>query len=189
MELTKIKMAKDLSKVFIAWNKTTSTEKLLGNGTEEDGEDESEKVDANHEYTVKGKHRPHKDFVDSMKSLRKFALELYEVEIESTKIASWNVFEIAIAGDVFLKKSRATFILAHLIKATGKYAETKLSQVTMYPEKDETDRYHNAEKMSKAIEKCIEEAFKYLNGKYEEDDPDQLPLFSHDEKLELHFTK
>lgn len=149
-----------------------------------DGEEDVDNIIGN-QYIITGKHRPHKDFVDAMKKLRKHGLELLEINTEN--FTDWTVQEISISGDLIMRQSRVVLTLAKRIKRTDKVATIKTPQTTMYPEKEDEDRYPGAEAMSKLIESAIDEAIAYLNGKYEYDDG-QLPLFPW-ENLETNFTK
>ncbi len=148
------------------------------------GEEEADNIVGNM-FVITGKHRPHKDFVDAMKKLRKSGLELLEITTDS--VTDWTVQEISISGDVVMKQSRVVMTLAKKIKRTGKVSTIKTPQTTMYPEKEDDQRFAGAEAMSKLIESCIDEAVKYLNGKYESDEK-QLPLFPF-EVLETNFDR
>ena len=122
-------------------------------------------------YSVKSERRPSKDFVSAMKSLRKYALELAEIN-DSTE-SNYSVSTVKIDGDMLMKQSRASITLAKYIERTGKVIQIKLGQVTMYGESE----YHNLTKFTNLIEKLEERAWAYLSGEYEEDIPNQLPLF------------
>ncbi len=148
------------------------------------GEEEADNHIGN-QFVITGKHRPHKDFVDAMKQLRKPGLELLEINTDS--VTDWTCQEISISGDVVMKQSRAVLTLAKRVKRTDKVATIKTPQATMYPTKEDEQRYAGAEKMSKQIESCINEAVAYLNGKYETEDG-QLALFPF-KQLETHFQK
>ena len=151
----------------------------------EAGEDKSKKA----KYAITNDDRPHKDFVNAIKKLRKFALELLEIDVDAKSIGDWTVTEVHLSGNVVLRQSRAQLRLAKSVERTGKVAElTKTPQVTMYPQNEDAAPYENAEVMSKQIEVVIDEAFAYLNGKYEGDPKGQLPLFSV-ENIETNFHK
>lgn len=168
------------NQVFIGFVNVLSDSK---NGTEE----EEEQI-ISPEYTAKSPHAPHKDFLDAMKKLRKYALESSEMTVDSKEMPQWNVSEIKIAGDMDMQNSRVQFVMSKLVKRINKYIKVgPTPQVSMYPEKDDALRYHNAEAMTKEIEKVIDEAFKYLSGKYADDEDSQLPLFDIDPKLQTHF--
>jgi len=175
-QIKKIKLHPDLSKVRIEWdNLVTSTE----------AEDEESKPLKN-EYGVTGRYKPRKEFVDTMKKLRKFGHELCGMTVESKEIGDWTVSEVSFAGDVLLKQSRAVLKLSKETP-TGKLIDFKCPQVTMYPEKDDESRYTGAEKMSVILEDLIEEAWLYLNGEYA--DEGQLPLFQTEPKLQTNFDQ
>lgn len=151
--------------------------KSKGNGTDEDADD----IDQDDEagafiatgYVIDSQRRAHKDFIDAMKGLRKFALDLCEIDVDSKLIGAYTVCKVKIDGDVDKKQSRAVMTIAKTVKTTDKIVKIgPTRQVTMYGESD----YGKAEAMSKAIEACIDEAYEYLGGKAEESD--QLPLFS-----------
>lgn len=172
-QLRKIKFSNELDMTEIMF--------VLLNAGASEKEEEEENDDAQaeqvmpHSYTVKSPNEPHKDFVDAMKKLRKFALEVCEIEVDSKDIACWNVSEVQIAGDYLLKQSRVVMTLSKVVKASGKVIKFKTPQVTMYPQKDDQVKYHNASKMTEAIEQVIKEAWLYLAGKYSQ--KGQLALF------------
>ncbi len=131
-------------------------------------------------HTAKSTIKPHKDFLNCLKQLRKHALEICEIEVDSKAISSWHVCGIKISGDVELKKSRVQLILAKDVKRTGKRMEfNNCPQITMYPEPDadSAKMYHDIAKLTPIVEDLIEEGFSYLNGKYE-DETIQLKLFA-----------
>lgn len=142
--------------------------------------DEENRVKVN-KFSVESEERPHKDFVNSMKKLRKHALDLIEIDLNpetsSKDLPTYTVSALKIAGNYLLKKSRVTLTLAKYVKRSKKVCETDLPQVTMYPEKEEAQMYPEAEKMTAIIEDIIEECWSYLEGKYEDEDPGQLALF------------
>lgn len=139
-----------------------------------EGEDENE-TSAN-EYTVRSPNRPHKDFLDAMKKLRKDALAIGELNFDAKSITSMTVSDIKISGDMVMKQSRVQMTLAKEVKRTGKRIKIgPLPQVTMYGTKEESD-YDNTEAMTQLIEAVVKEAWAYLEeGKC--DGEEQLPLF------------
>jgi hypothetical protein len=179
-QIKKIKMAKDFSTVLVSFTEQEETD--FGYSQE----DEDSAV-IPHEYSIKGRHRPHKDFIDAMKSLRKMALEANEMTVDSKEISSWTVNGLDIAGDMFLKQSRVVLILAKTVKRTGKVSEMKTTQITMYPEKDDPQAFKDVDKLTKGIEYVIGEAWEYLNGKYDENISSQIPLFETQKPLQLQF--
>lgn len=126
-------------------------------------------------FTVQSGNKPHKDFTDSMKKLRKFALEVCEMPIpeNSKHLGQYTVSGIKISGDLTMKQSRVVLTIAKTIERTGKVVKIVTPQVTMYGESE----YPNADKMTEIIEDAIEEAWSYLNGKYADESNGQLPLF------------
>jgi hypothetical protein len=182
-QITKIKLSKDLNKVIIQFTELEETE--FGNGEE----DEEGSSVLPHVHTILGRHRPAKDFIDAMKGLRKFALDSNEMTVDSKELPLWTVSTVDIAGDMFLKQSRVVLTLAKMVKRTGKVSEMKLGQITMYPEGDDPTAYKDADKLTKAIEVAIVEAWEYLNGKYDDADLSQLPLFPTEKKLETNFDR
>lgn len=174
-----IRISPDQDEVKITFENITTKEII-------EGEDENEIK--GHKYSITGRISPHKDLTDLMKKLRKYALSLNEIEVDSKDMPKWTVQAISITGDYLLKKSRCVMTLAKEIKRTGKVAIMKTSQVTMYPQMDEENRFEDAEKMSEIIEAIIEETWLYLNGKSEDDD-NQLQLFPTEPKLETNFVK
>lgn len=145
---------------------------------------ESETASLINEFQVKGKFKPHKDLTDSMKKLRKFALEICEIEVDSKDLPNWNVSALKIDGDLLMKQSRVTLTLTKKVKRTEKLISFNTPQTTMYGESE----YHNAEKMAPVIEDVVEEAWSYLDGTKREQEG-QLPLFTRGETIELNFTK
>jgi hypothetical protein len=176
-QIRSIKIKGDLSSVSIGFEEAKEIE----------GDEEEDVVIKNH-YSVKSKYRPHKDFTDAMKKLRKNALEVCEITVDSKSIGDWNVSGLSVAGDMEMKQSRVILTVTKTVKKTGKEISFKTPQVTMFPEKDEENRYHNAEELTKGIVKAIEEAMKYMGGKYDDSAEDQLPLFTFDD-IQLVFDK
>ena len=121
---------------------------------------------------VQSPDEPHSDFTNALKALRKPALELVEVEVERDRLNTYTVSGITIAGDMALHQSRVELTIAHQVKRTGKVVELETGEVTMYGESD----YPGMESMTKQIEKVIDEAWEYINGKFATSN--QLPLFS-----------
>jgi len=163
-QLVHLKLAPDLSSVKIKFNDIVT---LPGaEQDEEEGESSIRKIP----YTVDGPFRPHKDLVNSMKKLRKHALDILGIKLEdeSKQIGEWSVIEIKIQGDVLTKQSRVTMKLAKLVELTKAVCPIKVPQVTMYPAADDQVKYHAADKMTVIIEDIIEEVWSYLNGKYDE---------------------
>lgn len=165
--INQVVMSADLNKVEVYWTRRCIIEGV--NGADNKVNDTP--------FWVGGNYRPHKTFVDKMKELRKFCLELVEIEVDTKALPNWTVGTLKIQGDLVMKQSRAVMILAKKIKFTGKVTYMNVPQVTMYPSMDDKDRYHNAEKMTEVIEAVVRESEAYINGKYETEDEDQLALF------------
>lgn len=150
-----------------------------------DGEEESTTKMIPHK--IDGPFRPRKQMIDSMKKLRKFALELLEIEVDSRDIAHWTVSQIKISGDILKKNSRVVMTLAKFVKATGKMSEIKCGEITMYPTVDDKVKYHKAEEVTAIIEDIVEEVWLYMEGQHDEGD---LAVFTrNEEQLQLEFTK
>lgn len=149
------------------------------NGEPETDEDEGEGIKLRpRKYTAESGSGdvPHKDFINAMKKLRKFAFEIAEMTVDSKELPTWTVSEISISGDYVQQQSRVVMKLSHYIKSTKKVIPLgPFPQVTMYPQNDDAVKYHNAAQMTKIIEEIIHEAWLYLDGKF--DQKGQLPLF------------
>lgn len=171
-QLRKVKISNDFDSVEVAFVLINPNEQVP---TEEEEDEESDGSVKPNEYKTKSHNRPHKDLTDSMKKLRKHALEICEITIDSKEISSWNVAAMDISGDYLMKQSRVILTLSHFVKSTGKVISFKTPQITMYPEKSDAVKYHGADKMTTIIEDVIEEVWSYLAGKYEQ--KGQLPIF------------
>lgn len=181
-QLKSLTIKPDFSRIKITFAEVTTHEPVEG---------DDENVVTSNEFSVSSANRPHKDLLDSMKKLRRYGLEILEIELadEAKSIKNWNVGSIKISGDLLLKQSRVELTLDKKIELTGKVAKIKTSQVTMYPQVDDAVKYHNADKMTAIIEDIVEEVWSFLNGKYDSDtDPNQLALFPdrEDNKLIQH---
>ena len=176
-QLRKIKIDPELNSVEIEFVELVVVE------DEESGESKTVQIP----HSVKGPFRPHKDLVDSMKKLRKHALQV--VEIDTDSLPHYTVSSIKISGDLILKQSRVVMTLSKFVKSTSKIVPIKCPQVTMYPTDQDKVKYFDAEAMTTIIEDIVEEAWSYLRGKYEQSG--QLPLFvrAEGEFIETNFTK
>lgn len=168
-QLRSVEIASDLSTVDIKFHEIVILEPI-----EEGDENVVKKIP----YATKAPIRPHKDFHESMKKLRKFALELLGLDYIATdakNIKAFTVLKISIAGDYLMKQSRVKMVLSLLVEETGKVVDIDVPETTMYGE----SKYHNIEKMTAVIEDIIEETWSYLEGKNGEDDfkNGQLVLF------------
>ncbi len=178
-QITSIKINDDLNGVKIGFGYSV----LLETEGEEEGNDF-----ISNDYQIKSKLRPHKDFLDSMKQLRKHGLEICEMSVDSKELKEWTVAGFKIAGDMILHKSRVVLEMSKKVQRTNKIIKFKTPQVTMFPEKEDELRYAEAEKLTVLIEGVIAEAWAYLNGKFEDTDI-QLKLFENSQKLETNFTQ
>lgn len=177
-QITSVKIEDDLNGVKIGFGYSTMVE------NEDSGDNNFSPID----HGIKAQLRPHKDFVDAMKSLRKYGLEICEMTVDSKEIKDWSVLGFKIVGDMTLHKSRVVLEMAKKVQRTNKIIKFRTPQVTMFPEKEDTERYAEAEKLTRLIEQVITEAWAYLNGKFE-DQEIQLKLFENSPKLETNFTR
>ena len=121
---------------------------------EKDGEASREVLN---EYPVKCGYKPNKSFKDAFLSLRQYGLELGEFSSEDK--TQYSVLSLEITGVMELQNSRAQITLSKWVKRTGKNIKIQPGEVMMYG-----DEYKNADKMTKAIEKVMDEAWKYIRG-------------------------
>lgn len=136
----------------------------------QEGEEENTVID--NMYMITSKHKPHKDLLDAMKKLRKHALAIIDLTVDSKDLPRYSVTSVDIAGDLVMKQSRVTITLGLENKRTGKIIPIGGSQTTMYGDSD----YADAPAMSKLIEELVEQIWLYLTGKYEQEQ--QLALFA-----------
>ena len=182
-QITSIAMSKDLE-VSIGFTEAVPNEGSIlrafpnpaGNGVEEEEEDLEETPARVINHTIDAPYRPHKDFVSAMKGLKKHAIAICEMP----GMSDFDVVKVSIDGDILLKQSRVVMTVSKHVKSTDKEIKFKTPQVTMYGESE----YSGAEAMSKVINEVIDEAWKYIDGKYSEEEGKQLPLFARQE-LEL----
>lgn len=109
-------------------------------------------------YMIDGGYKPHKDLLEALLSCRKYALDLGEFSGEDR--TQYTVAKVKIAGNMALQNSRVSFTLNKWVKRTGKAIKIEPGEVTMYG-----DEYKDATKMSKQIEKLMDEVTQYINGK------------------------
>ncbi len=153
---------------------------IAGSG---EGEEQDDDKVQEHLFTVKSMLRPHKDLSDSMKKLRRLALEVLEINLAETKdYSAWNVTAINIAGSVTLQKCRLVMTLSKKVKLTGKECPIKTPQITLFPDAEDKVKFPFADKIAPIIEDIIEECWSYLNGKSE--DEGQYALFPNRELIE-----
>lgn len=117
----------------------------------------------------------HEDFGNSMRVMRKHCMNIYGMDVpEPKKLADYTVVGLSVNGDILLKQARVTLTLGKRSKITSKLMKTKLSEVTLYGQSE----YDEADKLAPMVEKALEEATAYLNGKFGGDDARiKLPLF------------
>jgi len=138
----------------------------------ETGDEMAEDETVVNEYSVRSPHAPHKDLLDSMKKLRKFALEICEMIFETKALTFYDISAIKINGDVAMKQSRVIFTISKEVRRTGKFVKIVTPETTMYGESE----YERAAEMSKLVEVVIQEALMYLDGKGAQDS--QMKLFT-----------
>ena len=161
--------------------KTTFIERVpnaLSEGEEEaelpeeaEEEGEEQELFTDNEYTVKSRYMPHKDFLNAMGKLTKYALEICEIDDKSTN--NYYVSSFRIQGDMTLKQSRIILTLCKFVERTNKVIKFNTPQVSMYGTSD----YQKAQHLTKAVEDVLFEAWAYVAGKYGDQPKGQLPLF------------
>lgn len=177
-QLLNLKIAEDLNHVEIKFAEV--------NARESDSEEEDD-IKQN-TFTAESTNRPHKDFVDAMKKLRKHGLAILGIELadEAKQLKNWTVSGIKISGDMLLKQSRVILTLSKKVDLTGKIARIKTGQVTLYPKVDDAVKYHDADKLANLVEDVVKEAWAYLfSGKYESETNPQLALFPEKHSLKV----
>lgn len=179
-QIQSIKLSDDHNEVEVSFVNTITPE----SDSEEIGEESKKQI----EQYFYSKIRPHKDFIDAFKKLRKAALEICDIEVSNKSLSDWNVSGVKIAGDMFLHQSRVILTLSKIVNMTNKVIKFKTPQVTMFPEMEDTERFSGAEALTKQIESLIDETWAYLNGKFEDEEM-QLELFHSEPKHETHFTQ
>lgn len=123
------------------------------------------------EHSINSPRLAHKDLLDALKKLRKYALETCEMITDSKATTFYTVSEISIDGDMSLRQARVIMTVSKEVRWTGKQIKWKTPQITLYGESE----YPNHEALAKQIEVVISEAWEYLDGKSQRGD--QLPLF------------
>lgn len=143
---------------------------------------EDESAEYSIPYKCRVPFRPHKDLIDSLKKLRKPALDCLGIDLadESKSIKNWVVTGISLKGDHNLHQARVNIILGTKNKYTGKMSEIETGQITMYPESEEKAKYPHAEKIAPIVEDIIEEVWSYMAGKHESGLNPQLALFANE---------
>lgn len=123
--------------------------------TEEEGAPAKEVFN---QFPVLCQYKPHKDFMDALLSCRKYGLELIEMETESR--TQFTVLSLKIKGNMAMQNARVEFTLSKYVKRSGKTLKLPCGEVTMYG-----DDYKKTAEMTKAVEKVLDEASKYMGGK------------------------
>lgn len=126
-------------------------------------------------YPIRAEYKPHKDFLEALLATRKFALDIAELTKEDK--TKFVVNTIHIRGNMALQNSRVKFLLHLWAKRTGKNIPIQTGEVTMYG-----DEYEKTAEMTKALDKLIDEAWKYIRGKNGEEI--QLALTFQEEETE-----
>ena len=156
-----ISMKADLSKVAVHFDYA------LESAQDEENDDEVDKI-------IKTNIRPHKDFVDVMKKLRKLALDIISIKADAKEIGEYFVTELKIAGNMELHQSRVSMkVSRHIAKSGVKYA-LPIPQTEMFPEKENKKAYHKHEELATLVYEACKQAMLFIGGKYETSG--QLPL-------------
>lgn len=103
-------------------------------------------------------YKPHKEYMEALLSTRKYALDLGEFADENR--TQYTVQSMKITGNMAMQNSRVSFVLNKFVKRTGKNIKIAVGECTMYG-----DEYKDTTKMTKAVEKVLDETWKYINGK------------------------
>src|SRR5688572_2527787 len=101
-----ISMKADLSKVSVHFDYA------LESAQSEEEDDEVDKI-------IKTNIRPHKDFVDVMKKLRKLALDIISIKADAKEVGEYFVTELKIAGNMELHQSRVSMKVSRHVDKTG----------------------------------------------------------------------
>ncbi len=132
--------------------------------------DEGDDIEAiSNDYSVKSGMRVHDDLLDAMNALRKIACDL--CGIEPKPLNQFAVVGIKISGDMLMNTSRVVLTVSKETKY-GKDVEFKTPQIIMYGESE----YPKSKELSQLIELVVEEAWKYIGGKYGQGHSGQLSL-------------
>lgn len=153
-QIRSIKLKADLSKVTISFVDVVDAEST-------EGEEDSTVIDT--KYTAKSKHKPHKDFVASMRKLLKHALASCEIEIDNLK--NYSVLGLNITGDLFMNQSRVVMILAKRVERTEDVIEWSSPQITLSDE----SKYQEWKDLQKLVKLVFDEVWLYLQGKHDGD--------------------
>lgn len=171
-----VKITPDLNKVQVKFIEKIIMEPLPG-------QDDSQEYHIPHQCTPP--FRPHKDLIESLKKLRRPALDFIGINLAdvSKDVKEFTVLSIKIAGNMDLKQSRVTIILAKKVDKLDELVEFPIPQIIMYPNEEEKVTYWNSDKIAPIVEDIVEEVWSYLyHGKFDDSLPEakqlkQLNLF------------
>lgn len=122
------------------------------------------------EWPAKCSHKPHEDFKNELLKLRKYALEICEID-EKTK-TQYKVTSMVISGSMELEQARVMFSLRKDIKKLGRPANITTPQILLYGEE-----YERAGELEEQVQRVIAEALLYVSGKTGENNgKEQLQL-------------
>lgn len=159
-------MKPDLSKVVVHFDYS------LESAQDEENDDQVDKI-------IKTNIRPHKDFVDAMKKLRKLALDIISLKADAKEIGDYFVTELKIVGNAEMHQSRCSMKLTRQLEKLGTRVNIPIPSIKMYPEKEDVTAYPKHEELVVAVREACNEAMKFVQGKYEVNG--QLPLeYDHD---------
>jgi hypothetical protein len=96
--------------------------------------------------------------LEALLACRKYALDIGEFNAENK--TQYTVDSVEIKGRMDLQNSRVLFRLSKYVKRTSKMIPIDVGETIMYG-----DEYKDSTNMSKAIEKLIDEVWKYIGGK------------------------
>lgn len=160
-QIKSISMKPDLSKVTVHFDYS------LESAQSEEDDDEVDKI-------IKTNIRPHKDFVDVMKKLRKLALDIISIKADAKEIAEYFVTELKIAGNMELHQSRCAMKLMRNIDKTGVKYTIPVPQTEMFPDAENKKKYAKHEELAALVYEACKQAMAFIGGKYEI--TGQLPL-------------
>jgi hypothetical protein len=171
LNLKSVKLESDFSKVHVKWTETIILEPAPGE-------------DANREYRIPHQAsppiRPHKDLIDSLKKLRKFALAHLDISLkdESKDIKEFNVLSLNVNGSIDLKQARVKIGLVKKVDRINDIVDMPKPEFLLYPSDEEKAKYLDADKVAAIVEDIQEEVWSYLfSGKFDESLPESKQLF------------
>lgn len=154
---------------------TVKFDGLIFTAGEEGNEEGADDNENRRMYSVRSNEAFHKELKENLLKLKKFVLGLCEVEIGTEELRTWSVSELTVTGSIDMKKSRAQFKLAKLVRRTKKIVSLgPVPQFTMYPIDEEKPLAPaDTDKITTLIEQTVEEIWDYIDGVHSE----QLALF------------